>query len=255
MRVAGRGARELLVERIAPGAAGEHEDAGHVSSSVDRRLGERAHAAGAEGDLGRPHLLDAVHDEGPVEHERALRGRAAEHHQLERPGAGVRDRERPALVREDDEVPGRRPSPRRRPRTRPRPRSRRLAASWQAGDVEARPRRRVRRVTCARKTGISVSAGPLAPATSPATTRTVAPATLRFRDRRRLDGAVARRHHLERPRQRGPELDAVLDHLARAVGERPLRMHDAAPGRHPLRAARGRRCPRAPRSRDARSRR
>jgi hypothetical protein len=50
--------------------------------------------------------------------------------------------------------------------------------------------------------------------------------------------AASRRHQLLRPRQRGPQLDAVQGQLVRRLGERPLGMDDPAARRHPLRPAR-----------------
>ena len=82
-------ARELLVERIAPRAAREHQHLHHGSFLL-----ERAHAPGAIGDLRRAHLLDAVHHERAVEDERALGRRAAQHQELQHRRPRVRRADR-----------------------------------------------------------------------------------------------------------------------------------------------------------------
>ena len=56
-----------------------------------------------------------------------------------------------------------------------------------------------------------------------------------LRDRRAFDVLIARRRHLERSGQVGPQLEAV--HAALRVALRHFLMHDAAPGGHPLHVA------------------
>src|SRR6187401_3418549 len=65
---------------------------------------ELAHAPGTIRDLGRAHLLDAVHHERSVEYERALGGRAPEHQHLERLASLVAEADRGLPALPEDEL-------------------------------------------------------------------------------------------------------------------------------------------------------
>ena len=84
------------------------------------------------------------------------------------------------------------------------------------------------------------STGPRLPQNSPHTTRTCVPSSSVIDGMsRRRHVLVARRRHLQRRRQVGPQLEAV--HAALRIALRHLLVDDAAAGRHPLHVARAER--------------